>query len=185
MQSPSLRSRIRYSIAALLLAGLASACSGSVSPVSPSATAGLSAGAATATLAAAGHEMPFKGRLEGVYSLSFPNSVTLAVTGTGTGNATQLGQFTLAYDEIVNLTTGVGTGTYDLTAANGDTLSADWTGAGFPTADPNVLRIVEDATITGGTGRFANASGSYRVERLFNFVTSAGGGSIEGTIRLR
>ena len=184
MQIHALQSRIRFAIAALLLGSLTAACSGSVSPVSPSATGGNGL-FATATPAAAGHEMPFKGRLEGAYSLSFPNATTLAVTGTGTGNATQLGQFTFAYDEIVNLTTGVGTGTYELTAANGDTLSADWTGAGFPTNDPNVLRIVEDATITGGTGRFANASGSFKVERLFNFITNAGGGSVEGTIRLR
>jgi hypothetical protein len=43
--------------------------------------------------------------------------------------------------------------------------------------------VVEDATITGGTGRFANATGSFTVERLFSFVTNSGGGSIEGTIR--
>ena len=72
-----------------------------------------------------------------------------------------------------------------MTAANGDTLSADWTGAGFPTADPNVLLIVENATITGGTGRFANASGSFRVERLFSFITNSGEGSVEGALRLR
>ena len=184
----ALRSTIRHAIAASALASLAAGCSGS--PVSPSATPAsgfaLSAGdAATATPAAAGHEMPLKGRLEGVYTLTFPNSTTLAVTGTGTGNATQLGQFTFSYDEIVNFSTGIGTGTYEFTAANGDTLRAAWTGAGFPTADPNVLLLVENATINGGTGRFANASGSFRVDRLFSFITNAGGGSLEGTIRLR
>lgn len=182
------RSRIRYIIAAVALAGLAAACSGNGSPVSPSTTPGIglvAGDAATATASAAGHELPFKGKLEGSYTLAFPSPLVLLVEGTGTGNATHFGQFTFTYDEVVDLSTGLGTGTYDLTAANGDRLSADWSGAGFPTDDPTVLRIVEDATITGGTGRFANASGSFTVERFFSFVTNSGPGSIEGTIRLR
>ena len=189
MQSQALRSPVRYAIAVLALAGMAAACGGS--PVSPSATAGsglngLAAGATSATPSGSlGHSTPFKGTLDGVYTLAFPSPLILLVEGTGTGNATQLGQFTFGYDESVNLSTGVGTGTYELTAANGDKLTADWTGAGFPTADPTVLRIVENATIKGGTGRFTNASGSFTVERLFSFVTNSGGGSIEGTIRLR
>jgi hypothetical protein len=186
MQLQALRSTFCHAIAVCALAGLAAACG--TSPVSPSAApgSGFAAEAATATLsAAAGHETPFKGRLDGAYTLAFPSPLTLLVEGTGTGNATQLGQFTFDYDESVNLSTGVGTGTYEFTAASGDKLTASWTGAGFPTADPTVLRIVENATINGGTGRFANASGSFRVERLFSFVTNAGGGSFDGTIRLR
>ena len=128
---------------------------------------------------------PSRANWKGLYTIAFPSPSVLTVAGTGTGNASYFGQFTFDYDEIVDLATGVGTGTYALTAANGDTLSADWIGGGFPTADPTVIRIVEDATITGGTGRFANASGSFTVERLFSFVTNSGDGSIEGTIRLR
>ena len=94
-------------------------------------------------------------------------------------------QITFTYDEVVDLSTGVGTGTYEITAANGDTLRAEWIGGGFPTADPNVLLIVENATVSGGTGRFANASGNFKIERLFSFITNAGDGSVDGTIRLR
>jgi hypothetical protein len=188
MQSRALRSTIHRAFTVFALAGLA-ACSGS--PVSPSATAGsglngIAADATSATpSASAGHAAPFKGTLEGAYTIEFPSPLILLVEGTGTGNATQLGQYTFDYDETVNLTTGAGTGTYEFTAANGDKLTADWTGAGFPTDDPTILRIVENATISGGTGRFANASGSFTVERLFSFVTSSGGGSFHGTIRLR
>ena len=180
MQSQAIRSRIRYAIAGFALAGLAAACG--ASPVSPSATPG---NGLTVFAAGAGAATPFKGTLEGAYTLAFPSPLILLVQGTGTGNATQLGQFTFDYDEIVDLSTGAGTGTYEFTAANGDTLSADWTGAGFPTDDPTVLRIVENATISGGTGRFANASGSFRVERLFSFISNSGGGSFDGTIQLR
>ena|SRR5688572_4137893 len=186
--SQALRLTIRYAVAVLALAGLGAACG---SPVSPSAAAGsgLNGFAADATSgtpsAAAGHATPFKGTLEGAYTLAFPSPLILLVEGTGTGNATQLGRFTFDYDETVNLSTGVGIGTYAFTAANGDRLTADWTGSGFPTDDPTVLRIVENATINGGTGRFANASGSFTVERLFSFASNSGPGSFEGTIRLR
>jgi len=189
MLSQAVRPEIRHAIVALALATLAAGCSGSANPAGPAATPGtglsISGGDAATASAAAGHDLPFKGTLEGAYTLAFPNATTLVVSGSGTGNATQLGQFTFSYDEVVNLTTGVGTGTYELTAANGDTLSADWIGAGFPTADPTVLRIVENATINGGTGRFASAGGSFRIERLFSFITNSGGGSFDGTIQLR
>jgi hypothetical protein len=141
--------------------------------------------ASGASAFSASHDVPFTGRLDGSYTLAFPNAQTLLVSGGGSGNATHLGHYTFHYDEVVNLSTGVGTGTYDFTAANGDTLTATWSGFGFPTDDPNVLGIVENATITGGTGRFANASGSFTVERLFSFVSSSGGGSFEGTIDLQ
>ena len=134
MLSQAVRPGIRHAIVALALASLAAGCSGSANPAGPSATPGtgssISGGdAATAASAATGHDLPFKGTLEGAYTLAFPNATTLVVSGSGTGKATQLGQFTFSYDEVVNLTTGVGTGTYELTAANGDTLSADWIGA--------------------------------------------------------
>ena len=186
MQSQARRPGIRYAIA-FALASLTAGCGESANPVLPSASSsGLSLRAAPgATALGARENVPFKGTLEGVYTLTFPGPLTLSVTGEGAGNATQLGRFTFDYDELVDLSTGIGTGTYELTAANGDRLTADWTGSGFPTGDPNVLSIVEHATITGGTGRFANAGGSFTIERLFNFTTNSGGGSFAGTIRLQ
>jgi hypothetical protein len=99
-----------------------------------------------------------------------------------TGNATHLGQFTLAIPHRVNRANGTATGFYQFTAANGDTLSASFAGQSMPTPTPGVIYIVETATITGGTGRFAGSTGSFTCERLFdavNFVTS---GSFDGKI---
>jgi hypothetical protein len=45
-----------------------------------------------------------------------------------------------------------------------------------------VLRLVETADITGGTGRFANASGSFTSARIFNMAAGTTTGSFEGTI---
>ena len=75
------------------------------------------------------------------------------------------------------------TGSYEFTAANGDTLIADFTGQSGPTLEnPRVLLSVETATITGGTGRFAGATGSFTVERLLNLDTFLTTVSFEGTI---
>jgi hypothetical protein len=44
------------------------------------------------------------------------------------------------------------------------------------------MSIVEKYVITGGTGRFANASGSFTVQRLVNRATGTSSGTISGTI---
>jgi hypothetical protein len=101
-----------------------------------------------------------------------------------TGNATHLGRFTLRGPHRVNLATIPVTaiGTFEFTAADGDTLRASFTGLGTPTATPGVFSIVETATVTGGTGRFANATGSFIVERVVDLIGLTTSGSFEGTI---
>ena len=47
---------------------------------------------------------------------------------------------------------------------------------------PTVVSIVEIAVITGGTGRFADATGSFIVTRSFDFATGLTTGSFKGTI---
>ena len=132
--------------------------------------------------AAAGNLVPFKGSLEGFSVVTPINAQFIFVRLIGTGNATQLGSFTVDVPHTVDLTTGIGIGIMTFTAANGDTLTAGFTGQGTPTTDPVVFSIVETATITGGTGRFAGATGSFIVTRSFSFATSLTTGSIEGTI---
>jgi hypothetical protein len=41
---------------------------------------------------------------------------------------------------------------------------------------------VETATITGGTGRFASASGTFTAERVVDLATTLTTGSFEGSI---
>jgi hypothetical protein len=66
-------------------------------------------------------------------------------------------------------------------AANGDTLTAEFTGVSS-SAGPGFLYIVETATITGGTGRFAGATGSFVCERLFDMEAGTTIGAFDGTI---
>jgi hypothetical protein len=47
---------------------------------------------------------------------------------------------------------------------------------------PGVLLGVEQGTILGGTGRFADATGSFVIERLIDTVNLTTIGAFEGTI---
>ena len=132
--------------------------------------------------AAAGEPVPFKGSLEGDVTVSPLTPPFVQVDVDATGNATQLGEFALAIPHKVNRADRTAVGTYEFTAANGDMLFADFTGTATPTAIPGVLYIEETATITGGTGRFAGATGSFTCERFFDTIAGTTIGSFEGTI---
>ena len=126
--------------------------------------------------------MPFKGRLEGVVTTTPLNPPFVSVLAEGTGNATHLGRLTWVATLVADNATGEAAGSYQFTAANGDMLFTDFTGRGVPTETPGVLSIVDDVTITGGTGRFAGATGSFTCVRLYNTVTGTTAGSFTGTI---
>jgi hypothetical protein len=132
--------------------------------------------------AAAGDQVPFKGRLEGTVSQTPVSPTVDSVLVEASGNATQLGRFTVVVPHLVDRPTRTAAGTYEFTAANGDQLYAAFTGQATPTATPGVLHIVEIATITGGTGRFEGATGSFTAERLYNVITSATTGSFSGSV---
>ena len=131
--------------------------------------------------AAAGKPVPFHGSIQGIEiaDVQFPR---LFVDGSGSGRATHLGRFTVTYEVEVDLLTHETFGSYLFTAANGDSLATDITGLGTPTENPDVHSIVEVHTITGGTGRFAGATGSFIKTSLLNLVTSVNSGSFNGTI---
>ena len=133
----------------------------------------------------AAEQLPFKGTLQAfeTYQLDIPNQ-TLCVSGNGSGNASHLGRYSAEYDVTVSLVSGGGPASIRLVAANGDAIFATGSGQGTPTALPDVAMIVEMYTITGGTGRFAGASGSFTVVRLVNTVTGVTSGTFDGSIVL-
>jgi hypothetical protein len=109
-------------------------------------------------------------------------TMTMDVDGYGSGRASKLGRFTYEYHAVVNLLNGQGSGSAELVAANGDRLFANLNGQGTPIDPPDVHRVVDVFTITGGTGRFANASGSLTLDRIINTATGVTSGKIAGTI---
>jgi hypothetical protein len=127
---------------------------------------------------------PFIGTMRGLETnvFDFPNQ-RFFVTGNGSGTATHLGKYTLSYGIQVSLETGAGTnGTEHFIAANGDSIYAEGYGQGGPSGTPGVNAITEWYTITGGTGRFAGASGSYIVHRIVVLATGVTWGTFGGKI---
>ena len=135
---------------------------------------------------AAGEQVPFEGSFEGVVTVTvIPGSPPIASANVNaTGVATHLGQFTLAIPHSVILPTfpRPSSGFYHFVAANGDTLSASFTGLVNPIPGvPGVLAAVESANITGGTGRFAGATGDFTVERVALIDPATGTGTTIGS----
>jgi hypothetical protein len=128
-------------------------------------------------------QVPFKGTLEGSFTVIPVPPPAINRQLDATGEATQLGDFTFDFphsvDRSVVPSTAEGYATF--TAANGDKVYAFITGQAMPVA-PGVLYVVEMGEILGGTGRFENASGSFVIERLADAVNFTTVGGFEGTI---
>jgi hypothetical protein len=90
-----------------------------------------------------------------------------------TGRATHLGAYTGtgSHCSQLDLATGVvvfGDGAFALTAASGDTLTGTYTN-GYGPPDGT---FTDDVTITGGTGRFAGATGQARDNGVADVTTT-------------
>jgi hypothetical protein len=155
---------------------------------------------ALARLAGAQTQVPFSGSLQGQETDTMqgnpPQQILVdgTVKGVGagfieeqTGVATRVGRFTLHYKVTVSLPGGSSAGSAELTARNGDMITTTIVGQGEPVAGiPGLNRIVEVNKITGGTGRFAEATGGFTVERLvlLSSQPSPTSGSFHGAITL-
>jgi hypothetical protein len=108
----------------------------------------------------AGKPLPFRATADEVVTdvtLLGPDLVQFTVDATG--EATYLGEFTSTATIVLDLANGTATETRVLIAANGDQLYAEGEFA-FTSA----TTVEGTITITGGTGRFQNASGEVEVE---------------------
>jgi hypothetical protein len=113
---------------------------------------------------AAANERPFKARLSGNANLSpTDDPCVMRNDETAQGNASHMGQITWESVEFVNFCTVQGgvavTGSFVITAANGDQLFGTYETIGFPDVNGNLI-IHGDYWFDGGTGRFEDATGS-------------------------
>jgi hypothetical protein len=137
--------------------------------------------------AAAKSKLLFKGLIQAVEESFplFPPDVpfpTLFVEASGSGVATQLGKFAIVYEVEVNLDTFFGIGSAEFIAANGDRITTDFEGQGtVPTVD-GISFIIETHIVTGGTGRFDGATGSFTLVRVIDVTSGVTAGSFGGTI---
>jgi hypothetical protein len=132
----------------------------------------------------AADQVPFRGTLAGTATVTPLSPPIVAVEIEASGTATYIGRFTLQAPHVVNQATLTAVGTYLITAANGDTITANLAGTATMVDPPNVVAITETATVTGGTGRFAGATGTIQVERVFNRATGVTTGTLQGWISL-
>jgi hypothetical protein len=148
----------------------------------------LAALVAFAATAAGGpsHPVPFKGSSEQQAVSATPvDPQTVFVVTEGEGHMTHLGRFTFVSPHFSGLVDFGIDGTQNFTAANGDQLFADITGQLQPvlTDDGRVLLVGEvHGTVTGGTGRFGNATGTYTFHLVFDTATLASTGEFDGDI---
>jgi hypothetical protein len=117
---------------------------------------------AAALAAAHGTDLPLKGTSTGSLTASF---ATGAATSSFTGHLSHLGAITGGDVETLTATgptTFTYTGTDALVAANGDELFSTFSGSGIFTS-ATTTQSTQVNTITGGTGRFADASGTFAI----------------------
>ena len=99
----------------------------------------------------------------------------------GTGNATHVGAYAYHADECFNGATLLFDGSFTITAANGDTIVGTYSGS-VPSIDFPVAVYEQGAEITGGTGRFAGATGEFDVSGLANLATGAYSQALSGVV---
>lgn len=105
---------------------------------------------------------PFKGSMSGTVTFVTDAGCPMGLRSdpAAVGTASHLGEFTYTASHCSGLTFA---GEQTMVAANGDKLFADYESVGPPVVPPNEVGTVYDVpaafTITGGTGRFADATG--------------------------
>jgi hypothetical protein len=131
--------------------------------------------------------VPFKGSADEQAVSAVPvDADHVFVTTVGSGQATHLGNFTFVSPHLSGLSDFSIDGTQEITTASGDLLETRLLGALHPEADATghvFLVGTIKGTITGGTGRFANASGSFDFSIVFDTLTFHSTSTIDGTIR--
>lgn len=139
---------------------------------------------AAALAAAGGANLPLCGSSKGVTSVDISTTPS-PTTFVSSGHLSHLGAVTATGDELF---TPLGlppvipyaiTGTETLVAANGDELFGTVNGTGVNNS--GATSGTNAVTITGGTGRFADASGSY-TETYTGEVTSQIGTIVSGPV---
>ena len=143
--------------------------------------------AALAVPAAAQKQVPFNGTIQGQDTdKGFTSPGMFLVETNGTVIGTLLDQFKFTLETTINVANGTDTGSADFKHGNGETLHATYISMKPAeltyTPDGVVFSIKEIYTITGGTGRFAGAQGSFVMERVADpqkFITF---GSFYGVI---
>src|SRR6185369_6340890 len=98
------------------------------------------------SLAPAGMQVPFQGTWSGqtvsAIPVDFNPTTVVAIVSAGEGQATHLGHYTMVSPHFSHLLTGAVDGTQVFEAANGDTVTAEFTGQFTPTPDGLLFGVI-------------------------------------------
>jgi hypothetical protein len=126
-----------------------------------------------------GTDRPWKGRASGTLTFDL-GTAPFPATATGTGHLSHFGKGTYTQTFTITLT-GATTfdiaGTQTIVAANGDSVSMTFTGSGELAGPFGVGQTSETTavfTVTGGTGRFDDATGTLTSTVLTTIESIAG-----------
>ena len=158
------RSQIYLSIAAMIM------------------TAALAVPAAAQTSCAEFAPGCFRGIFQGedAHDILAPGATSVVIRTTATGVGTRLGRFSLNREITANLVNFSAAGSAQWVAANGDSIYTTVVGQAEPSDLPGgFLKVTEHHTITGGSGRFTEAQGSFCVELFHRLEASGAAGGVE------
>ena len=142
----------------------------------------------TPPAATAATTTPFKSEITAQASFAeTPVPGVLTLTGSGVGHASHLGNVTASTTETLDLVTSPGgvvirDGRMVMVAANGDELHWAYDGVGSLPDAQGVSTFSGTFLITGGTGRFADATGGGTLQGTGNSITGVASVSYQGTI---
>lgn len=107
-------------------------------------------------------ELPFKGKIVGSF-VSTPTSNPAIYHGiaNASGNVTHLGVFNKVTSDVINMALLTIEGTFIMTGPGGEQITGSYSGSFSFGSTPGTFSWVLDATITGGSGRFLNATGEF------------------------
>jgi hypothetical protein len=124
----------------------------------------------------------FKGTFQGqdAHDILPPGATSVVIRTTAAGTSTHLGQFSLIREITGNLVNFSDTGSAQWIAANRDSIYTTIVGqAELSDLPGGFLKVTETHTITGGTGRFTGAQGSFTVELFHKLEPSGVAGGVE------
>lgn len=144
--------------------------------------------AALPALADGGDGFRFKGSDSGPFTVSPTGTPGVVLTeDVATGKANHgIGRYRLVASELVNLGTlplQVTEGQFTIETKKGS-FSGTYSGEAFATSDPNVITYHVTGPITGGTGKYAGATGSIVFDGIASFVTGQLSDEMSGVLVL-
>ncbi|HEX6849472.1 MAG TPA: hypothetical protein VF144_20945 [Chitinophagaceae bacterium] len=107
-------------------------------------------------------ERPFKGKIVGSF-ISQPTADPTIYSGgaTATGSVTHLGAFSKVTTDVINLVSSMVQGTFIMTSPAGEQIMGNYNGIFIFGSVPGTFSWELNANITGGSGRFSNATGEF------------------------